>query len=110
VEWIFPFYKTATIISKVFKSKAIFSNENMLDNFYEADFIYLYGSCLKDSDVLSLIQKFKGIKKEFKVISISYPLSDYDKKIFKTIKKFKVSFPWGDTFCYLNEKVLYFIE
>ena len=103
VERIGFFYKAAKIISKIFKTDNLkLVCQDMLEfNIEGFDFIYMYGSSWDDSVILKLAEKFKRASKEMKIITISYPLSDYD-KAFVTLKKFEVSFPWGKTFCFLN--------
>ena len=68
-----------------------------------ASFIYLYGTCLKDSEIFKLIDKFKDLKKDSKILTISIMLSEYDKS-FNLLKKYKVKLPWGSTFAYLFQK------
>ncbi len=103
VEWIGTFFKIAKIISKIFKKRNVsFVQDDILEvSLQEATVIYLYGTMLQDEDILKLAQKFKTVK-DLKIITISYPLKDYDSS-FNTLKSFEVSFPWGKTFCYLNK-------
>lgn len=66
------------------------------ENFLEADLtpgnvFYLYGSCLDDETITALAKRFK---KGDKVISVSYPLTDYSDR-FKIIKEFPAKFTWG---------------
>lgn len=68
-----------------------------------ASVIYLYGTCLEDEEIEHLIAKFSNLKAGTKIVTISYPLTDYaDENVFKLVKEFTVSFPWGDTSAYLN--------
>lgn len=73
-------------------------------DFSSATIIYLYGSCLSDDEIASLIQKFEQLPAHVKIITVSYPLSDYSEK-FKTVKQFTGSFPWGETEIFLNHKI-----
>lgn len=71
-------------------------------NLPKAQVIYLYGSCLKDQEISSLVKRLKTFPKETKIITISYPLTDYDENAFHIEKSFSVSFPWGETDAYLQ--------
>ena len=68
----------------------------------EATIIYLYGTALTDEEITSLIQKLKKYPKGTKIISVSYPLTDYDEKAFHIEKSFSASFPWGETESYIQ--------
>lgn len=104
IERIAFFSNVAKALSKIFRIKnTIFMKEDMFrSSFDSATVIYLYGTMLEDDQILCLIEKFKKIK-GLKIITISYPLKDYDSS-FTTIKSFDVSFPWGTTTCYLNKQ------
>jgi len=68
-----------------------------------ASVIYLYGTCLEDNDIESLIAKFSQLKVGTKIVTISYPLTEYAKEnVFTLGREFTVSFPWGETSAYLN--------
>ncbi len=67
--------------------------------------IYLYGTCLEDEEILRLIALFKHLKKGVKIVTISYPLSDYDPASFKVSKSFPVAFPWGNTDIFINSSL-----
>ena len=62
----------------------------------KASVIYLYGTCLKDEAISTLLFSFKELKKGTKVVTVSYPLSDYT-DAFVLKKKFIASYPWGKT-------------
>ncbi len=65
--------------------------------------IYLYGTVLEDKEIEHLVAKFSRLKAGTKIITISYPLTNYsDENVFKLAKEFAVSFPWGETSAYLN--------
>ena len=74
-----------------------FSCENM----YRADLsaatvVYLYGTCLADEEIIQLSHSFKKLPEGAKIITVSYPLSDYVSG-FVLIDKLTVNFPWGKT-------------
>jgi len=68
----------------------------------KATIIYLYGSALLDHDIISLVKKLKHYPRETKIISVSYPLTDYDENAFSIEKYFPVRFPWGETQAYIQ--------
>jgi SAM-dependent methyltransferase len=84
-----------------------FLNADMLSvDFSEATVIYLYGTCLPDHLIEQLLASFATLKPLTKVITVSYPLTDYCQgKLFKTIKSFPARFPWGSTIVYLSQKI-----
>lgn len=69
----------------------------------DASVIYLYGSCLTEQEIKELILKFEPLSPKIKIITVSYPLSDYSKS-FTTVKQFSAPFPWGIADVYLNQK------
>lgn len=70
-------------------------------DFSEATVIYLYGTLLTDSEIQKLTLAFP---KNVKIITVSYPLSDYSQK-YVTRKSFRGKFPWGKTEIYWNERI-----
>lgn len=77
---------------------------NMLDmKFPHANVIYLYGTCLEDNDIKRLLLALKSFPSGTKVITISYPLTDYTEGVvFHLEKSFSVDFPWGKTDAYVQ--------
>ena len=76
---------------------------------FEADYkqatvIYLYGTCLDDEEIKRLVRRFEGLAPGTKVITVSYPLSEYA-DTYMTHKEFPARFPWGRAQVYLNYKV-----
>ena len=68
-----------------------------------ATVIYLYGTCLKDEEIRSLIQNFKKLHRGTKIITVSYSLKDYDPECpFEVIKRFPARFTWGETDVYMH--------
>jgi SAM-dependent methyltransferase len=66
--------------------------------------IYLYGTCLPDPMVHALVDRFKTLPSSTKIITVSYPLSDYSPS-FRTLKQFSVAFPWGEADVFLNQSL-----
>jgi hypothetical protein len=69
----------------------------------QATVIYLYGTCLKDTTIDALADRFSTLSKEVKIITVSFPLSDYSSS-FVTRQSFIASFPWGKGEVYLNSR------
>ena len=103
VERIPFFYTVAKFISKIFGMKNLnFICGDMSElNFGEFDFAYIYGTSWDDEIVLRLAEKIKATGDKIKVITVSYPLADYEDG-FECLKEIEVSFPWGKTSCFLN--------
>lgn len=65
-------------------------------SFDGAEVIYLYGSNLEDPVIIELVQQLSELPDEVKVITVSYPLSDYAHKgLFPIIDSFTAEFEWG---------------
>ena len=93
--------KTASSLSQTLP--VTFRCEQMhLSDFSQATAIYLYGTCLSDEDILQLVQKLEVLPPSVKIITVSYPLSDYSSN-FRTTKQFSASFPWGEGEIYLQQ-------
>jgi hypothetical protein len=81
-------------------------------DFIESDFlrvdlsgatvIYLYGTALSDEVIEHLIERFKRLDRGVKIITVSYPLSEYSSS-FVTVKEFRGRLPWGKADIYLNK-------
>lgn len=84
-----------------------FRQENMLQaDLSQATVIYLYGTCLRDEEIKTLISRISHLPSETKIITVSYPLTDYTSAscpLFQVIKKLTVSFPWGDTEVFIQK-------
>lgn len=84
--------------------KMEFRCENMLDSdLSKATVIYLYGTCLDENDIKTIINKIEKLPAGTKVISVSYPLTDYANTSFlEVMKVFPAQFTWGNTEVYLQ--------
>jgi SAM-dependent methyltransferase len=69
-----------------------------------ATVIYLYGTCLEEEVIEKLVHNLNGLKPNTRVITVSYPLTEYS-PLFKVTKEFTVRFPWGKAEIYLNTKL-----
>ncbi len=77
-------------------------------DFFEADFskadcLFLFGSCMKGSDIKRLIEKCQSLKKGAKVISVSFPLEGEQLKL---IDQFELPFYFGEATIYIHQKKL----
>lgn len=64
---------------------------------------YLYGTCLEEETIQTLIEKFAKLPVGTKIITVSYPLTDYAvDSSFEVMKCFTGTFTWGETEIYLN--------
>ena len=95
------FIKKARMVQYKYLIPIEFRCENYLySDLSKASCIYLYGTCLKEEDIVQLCQ---NIPQKVRVITISYPLAEYDAQ-FQTLNSQNVLFPWGETRAYLNIK------
>jgi hypothetical protein len=98
---VFAFEQMSVFVNK---GEKLFPKVNfILGDFLEKDLscldlIYLYGTMMAEKEIVAFAQK---ISKDTKVITISYPINDYDSR-FKVIKKIDVEFPWGWTKGYVQ--------
>jgi len=65
--------------------------------------IYLYGTMLTDSEIHALIAEFKKMSPAVKIITVSYPLKQYD-SAFEIVDQFEGEFPWGKTTVFFNRR------
>lgn len=64
---------------------------------------YLYGTCLEEDTINVMIKKFAKLPIGTKIITVSYPLTDYtDEPYFEVMKCFTGKFTWGETEIYMN--------
>ena len=104
VERIPLFVRLAKHITQKHKLKKVsfICSDITLMKLPKASIVYLYGTCLKEEEIQSLVSKLKAFPKGTRVITISYPLTDYDEQGFHVKKSFPVVFPWGETDAYLQ--------
>ena len=106
VDWIKAFTENASQVSaRNSLSCATFSCNNMIEEDLSfATVIYLYGTCLDDSTILTLIKKFSALPKGTKIITVSYSLLEYcEKPIFFLKDHFTARYPWGRTEIFIQE-------
>lgn len=105
IEYVPEFVERANLIKRKLGMKGI---EFELGDIFKVDLskatvIYLYGTCFNEKEIRTLSEKFSKLPKGTKIITVSYPLSDYDDKSkFEMMKHFAVPFTWGDADVYLQ--------
>lgn len=105
IDYIPEFIEHANVIKNRFQVVDVdFICEDILKvDLSKATVIYLYGTCLEDVFIEALIERFKKLPAGTKIITISYPLTDYcQEPIFEVEKCFQVHYPWGEADVYLN--------
>lgn len=98
--------KAQTIKEKFSLSEVVFRHENLFQaDLKEATVIYLYGSCFSEEEVEMLIDRFRKLPQETKIITVSYDLTSMKKENpFHLIKEFSAPFTWGQAQVYLHLK------
>ena len=108
IEWIPEFVYLAQQISTEGvpqKGQIRWICQDMLEaNLSEATCVYFCGTCFSDPFIKRLITLLSGLSSQVKIITVSYPLSDYS-TLFRVVKQFSASFPWGQGDIYLNQKL-----
>lgn len=96
--------------ARVIQSQAAISLpvEFLCEDYFSVDLskatcIYLYGTCLEDEQIKGLIRSFDSLLPMTKIVTVSYPLSDYSQD-FRVHKSWKGEFAWGSTDFYLQYK------
>ncbi len=104
IEWVPHFVKMGRFLSACFRIKNVtFKMQNMEDaDFASTSAVYLYGTCLPDDTIHSLVEKMKALPKGARVITISFPL---ESGAFILKRSFAVHYPWGETEAYLHERI-----
>jgi len=83
-----------------------FREENLLESDLSgATVIYLYGTCYSKTFIQSLVERLSELPRGVKIITVSYPLSDYTSMPeFEVMKRFPAQFTWGEADVYLQVK------
>lgn len=107
IDYVPQFIERANEVKALFHLSGIeFRLENFLEtNFSRATIIYLYGSCYSTSFIKQLVSHLETLPLGTKVVTVSYPLTNYQKKpSFKLLKQFPAKFTWGVAEVYLQIK------
>lgn len=94
------------IVKKYGLKNINFLNDNFFNiSFKEATVIYLYGTTLENLEIVKLIESFENLPSGVKIITVSYPLSDFTHSDnFELLNCFKAQFPWGETEIFMQIK------
>ena len=101
IDWVPFFIQTAERIAQ--EGVSFRCEELLTADLSEATVIYLYGTCLSEGEILSLASRFQNLPERIKIITVSYPLSDYSPD-FQTLTQFTAQFPWGRAEVYFQQK------
>lgn len=108
IEQIDLFVENANQVKAQYPEENVrFSLGNFLDYSYkDATVIYLYGTCLDEYTITHLIKKFAKLPPGAKIITVSYPLTDYlslqEWGLFDLVHTFQAPFAWGWADVYLH--------
>lgn len=97
--------KAQRIKQKVGLTNAYFYCDDMLRvDLSRATAIYLCGTCMSDAIIDELCQRLLHLPRKTKIITVSFPLTDYISEGFILKDQFTGRFPWGETEIYYVER------
>ncbi len=105
IDYVPDFIERANQVKAKFNlDKLTFRCEDMLkSDLSGATVIYLYGTKLDDETIKKLIDKFAKLPSGTKIITVSYPLTDYTNgNLFEVMNRFPVAFSWGTADAYIQ--------
>lgn len=104
IEYVPAFIRIAQSVKRRFRVENVkLVHADMMNvDLTDATVVYFYGTTIEDEELKKLCNKLAKCDSHVKIITISFPLSVYHAG-FKTIKRFKVKFPWGETDAYLQK-------
>ncbi len=105
IEYIPSFVEKADRVKTVYHFDTIeFRLGDILEEDYSgATVLYLYGTCYDASFLKKLLKKLAALSAGTKIITVSYPLSDYSAD-YEVMKRFPAKFTWGVGDVYLQIK------
>lgn len=107
IDWVPTFIDIAKAIAAEIDPPiplAFRCEDMLLADYSGATVIYLYGTCLSDQQVLSLAAHFEKLPPSTKIVTVSYPLTDYSDR-FRVVDRFSESFPWGEGEIFFNQLI-----
>lgn len=104
LEIIPEFVKKADQVKNLFRLNDIWFSLKDLEaaDLSRGTVFYIYGNFLSDETLKKIGEKLDALPKGVKVISVSFPMSDYTRK-FELSDTFQGEFPWGTTDIYLSK-------
>jgi SAM-dependent methyltransferase len=105
VDWIPIFCEKAKRASSLLKENVprFFCQKLTEFDLSLGSFFYFYSLCLEEDELRSSISHLESVPKGSKVITVSFPLTDYTPS-FCLSASWKVTYPWGKTKAFLNLK------
>jgi SAM-dependent methyltransferase len=107
IDFIPDFIDKATTVKKQYNLKDItFRCEDFLQSsLKDATIIYINGTCYDTPFIEQLAEKLSHVPAGTKIITVSYPLTEYTKKpVFEVMKRFEADFTWGTADVYLQQR------
>lgn len=104
VDWVPEFIQRARVIQRTFyleRVSLLCLDMLQLDFSKTFDWIYLHGATFEDPFIYQLIKRLKNLSPKTKIITVSFPLSDYDAS-FKIVDSIEEEFAFGKTKIFLN--------
>ncbi|NDD58540.1 MAG: hypothetical protein EBZ47_04700 [Chlamydiae bacterium] len=97
VEWIPEFVLKSLSILKLFPNMnvSIYLSDFLKMDYTKATVIYVYGLCLEEIVLEQLAKKLSTLSSKVKIITISFPLTEYLPDHFYVVDQFSTSFNWG---------------
>jgi hypothetical protein len=105
IEYVPDFVERAELIRKKLDIQGVeFREADILQaDLKGASVIYLYGTCYDQPFIEKLIQRLSQLPSGTKIITVSYPLSDYTPKpLFEVMKRFPAKYTWGTADVYFQ--------
>jgi SAM-dependent methyltransferase len=107
IDYVPQFIERANRVKNLFQLKNLqFVCEDFMESeLSQASCIYLYGTCLTESQIKQLIQRFSTLPLGTRIISVSFSLTEYHPSLFSLRKTFVATFFWGKTEVFLNIRI-----
>ena len=107
IDYLPEFIEKAQSIQSKFQLQQVeFRCENMFKaDLRDATAIYLYGTTLSDESIFRLLENLQKLKPGTKVISVTFPLTEFSVGLFELVDSFPVRYPWGVTDVFLQKKL-----
>jgi hypothetical protein len=99
------FVQKGNFLARILRCDTTFYEQDILSvDLSRATVVYFYGTNFSDAFVNQLIAKLKLLPSTTKIITVSYPLTDYSQD-FEVIKTFPVHFAWGKAMMYIQNYI-----
>ena len=71
-------------------------------DYSEATAVYLYGTTMEEGEIRQLLRRLETLPEGAKVITVSFPLTDYAPDSYQLLDTLTVPYTWGKADVYLN--------